>query len=276
MDGKLIDTIKGQILDMIRSKAKFNKTVINNRLYYRPMQTNNRGASDSLFQMSKGTAIDVPTDKHILRFFTFWKGRGVDLDMSAWMFDGKNFDKIGWDKKYGREDAVYSGDNQGISEKNAEYIDIDMNKTDAQWVIVETRRWNNKHRPFGDFKTMVGFQMLDESLAPSEHWLPSAIANSANIETSAISCYMAALHVPTRKVIILDVSTTSGNVSTESEVTQFMDYLVKFTPNEEISWDYLNQGHILHLLSKNVVEVDDNDAILFDENTTWDKVASLI
>ena len=41
----------------------------------------------------------------------------------------------------------------------------------------------------------------------------------------------------------------------------------------EVKWNKLQQGHILNLLSTNIVDNKDEAELVFDENTPWETVA---
>ena len=57
----------------------------------------------------------------------------------------------------------------------------------------------------------------------------------------------------------------------------FLDSFISLdSGDEEISWDKLNQGHILHLLSANVISEEDNAEVVFASKTTSEQVSRLM
>ncbi len=54
------------------------------------------------------------------------------------------------------------------------------------------------------------------------------------------------------------------------------DFIIKDDGSEEINWNKINQGHVLHLLAGNTVATEDEADIVYDENTTYETVMSLL
>ena len=79
----------------------------------------------------------------------------------------------------------------------------------------------------------------------------------------------------------MDVAINNSNiVSTNADAFKMKAFLEKFvildSGSDKIEWKKLAQGHILNLLSKNVVSNVNEADIVFDENTSWETVSRAI
>ena len=106
------------------------------------------------------------------------------------------------------------------------------------------------------------------------------IANTSIIECASNSAYLIALHIPSRKLVHLDVSASESRVTTNEDAIRmkiYLDKLILITKDEsEIPWKVLNQGQIVNLLSDNIVNDPEEADIIYDENTNSDEITRLI
>jgi len=287
----VVDRIKSAIMAEMGNAVSGNplqgkRIYINRSLYYRPMAVNNRASSLTLDSKANGTVEVVPAGKTI-RMYVHWHGKS-DLDLSGLVLTSDNeFKKVGWN---GYHDIgggiVYSGDNRGINEKNAEYLDVTPDKLgDAiEWVITECRIYAGRDAGgsvYSSFREPVkAGWMLRNKPEANLHWLPETIANAQVIASKADTAFLMALHVPSRNIAYLDLAMSSLNVSGASDAIKMRSYLNNLITIDdgavEVKWDKINQGHILHLLGEIVVDEPSQADIVFDENTTWESVAKYL
>lgn len=284
IDPKIVEFIQARLKTAIyfRVKSTDKKVFIDRSLYYSPLAMNNRASSFSLNSKAIGTVEKLPEDGKIIRCYVHWVG-GSDIDLSGFCINSKmEVIKVGWNGQHTMEKAItYSGDNTGHSAKNAEYLDLnisELNKLGIEWVIVDARVYRGSN--FGKWSgegVHTGWMSRKHPEANS-HWLPETVANATKISSDSNSAYLMAVHVPTRNLVYMDVAINNTNiVATNSDALKMKTFLEKFvvldSGSDKIEWNKLTQGHILNLLSKNIVKEKEEAEIVFDENTPWETVS---
>lgn len=286
LDSDLVSEIKTLILDKVRGmkreELKDKKVFIDRALYFRPLGINNRASSMSLDGKVKGTVESIPEGKTI-RLYVHWHKR-YDIDLSALVLGSDNtYEKVGWDGSH-RVDAsiVYSGDNTGYANQNAEYIDINVNDLpkNTEWIITEARIFSGpeNYRGFNP-KTKAGWMLRDYPEA-NKHWLPETVEHSLVLDNDASTAYLQALHIPTRSLVFLDMSMGNSIISSAEDAVKMRMFLKTFVTFDsgdvEIKWDKINQGHILNAIAGEVVDSAEEADLIFDENTTLESVSSYL
>lgn len=291
---KSLEPLKTEVVNEVRTKIKENlskfknvnlkgkKVFIDRSLYYTPFDMNNRASSLSLSGVPTGKCVKVEKGKTI-RAFVHWHG-SHDIDLSGMVIRKDNIvAKVGWNGNHHyKESIIYSGDNTGYSSKNAEYLDIDTSKLpdDVEWVIVDATIYRGPSK-YSDWSEPVrtGFMLRDKPES-NDHWLPKTLEQSMVLNSSSKSAYLIAYHAPSNTMMYLDVTKSQSNVTTVEDAVvmrSFLDkHLVIDDGTDEISWDKLNQGHILNLLSEEVVNDSKDADIVFDEHTPTEEILSLV
>jgi len=289
LDSALVSVIKELIIGRLRnikvSDFSNKKVYIDRSLYYRPLALNNRAASMSLDGKVNGTVERLPEGK-VIRLYTHWYGR-TDIDLSCLVLtkDGE-FQKIGWNGSHRNESIVYSGDNTGDFAQNAEYHDITLDNCDenTEWIISEARIYEGRGEDgytYSSFKTpaRTGW-MLRDFPEQNTHWLPETVAHSVVLEASTRVAFVMALHVPTRSVVYLDLAMGDDRVSDDSDALKIKMFLDNFITlddgSTEVKWDKINQGHVINLMSQNLVDKPEDADLVFGENTTWENISKYI
>jgi stress response protein SCP2 len=286
LDSKLVSTIKTTLLDNIKSASnselKDKKVYIDRTLYYRPLAMNNRAASLSLDGKVNGT-VEVAEAGKTIRMYVHWEGRD-DIDLSGLLLTNDNgFQKIGWNGSHNTANSIiYSGDNTGYAAKNAEYLDIAVDKlpVNAEWIINEARIYRGRST-YADYKGTVraGWMTVKHPEANS-HWQPDNIQHAQVLSAKSNTAYLMALHVPTRSLVYLDLAMGNKMVSSADDALKMRMFLESFVTldkgDTEVQWDKINQGHILNALSDNVVDTKEEADLVFDENTPWENVSKYI
>lgn len=286
LDSKLVATIKEMLLHKLyrltNSTLSDNKVYIDPLLYYRPLGINNRASSLSLDGKGIGTVESLPKGK-VVRLYVHWDGRS-DIDLSGLaIYSGNLVEKIGWNGSHHVDEAiVYSGDNTGYAEKNAEYLDIVTHKLSKtlEWIICEARIYSGPNL-FSEYhgRVRAGW-MLRDNPEQNNHWLPETLEHCIVLNAESKTAFLMAYHVPTNSVVYLDVAMGNSNVSGTEDALKLKMYLDKFIVSidkeGEICWDKLNQGHLINLLSKNIVKDKKDADIVFDENTTVEEVTKYL
>ena len=104
---------------------------------------------------------NIPADAKRIRCFVYWDDKSdVDLDLhgSATTKDGVEVE-IGWNSDYYESNIIFSGDIRHCNA--AEYIDVDLEKTDAAFVQMTLNSYHRQH--FRDIdKCYVGVMAVDK------------------------------------------------------------------------------------------------------------------
>lgn len=257
-------------------KGTLGKVYIDPILYYRPLATNNRASSFSLDGKVIG-AVEVVPAGNTIRAYVAWSGRD-DIDLSGLAISNTNVvTKIGWNGSHNMTGSiVYSGDNTGTFAKNTEYLDItpSLLPPDIEWVVLEARIYRGP-ASYSKFSipVMTGW-MLRESPGANHTFRPDTTKNAMVLSSDSNNSYLSAYHVPTRSIVYLDVSQGGANVSGTEDALRMRVFLNKFVSekSDEVNWDKINQGHVLHLLATEVVLDRKNADKVFDENTPQEEV----
>lgn len=280
MDENAVNVIKDAILRSI-TPVSDKKVYVHPELYWRGIPKNNRASALSLNSANgKITDLSKFTDKTI-RAYVHWHGN-ADIDLSAFLISSKDeVTKVGWDGQYIFEDSVvYSGDNTGTHAKNAEYIDLNIEKLrthNVEWAIFEARIYARQpsYAKWSGENPRMGFMMRKHPMKNS-NWLPKTVSEAMVLQCDSKVSYTFAVHLPTLKLVDLDVSTMSGNnVGTTDEALEIKALLVPMVMggNSREDKTYLRQGHIAELLFGGFVDNEDEADIVFNENTNWEDIS---
>jgi hypothetical protein len=280
-----------EIVEQIQSKLKLamyfqvnrtdKKVYIDRSLYYTPLALNNRASSFSMSSKAIGTVEKLPVDMKTLRVYVHWVQK-YDIDLSGFIITSDNqVEKVGWNGRHNYEKAVtYSGDNTGHSAKNAEYLDINFKELpkNVEWIVVDAKVYRGPNYSKWPEEGVLCGWMLRNYPEANKHWLPETIEHAMKMQSNSSSAYLCAIHVPTQNLVYLDLAQSNETiVTTNANAHKMRVFLEKFVVLDdgtvEVKWNKLQQGHILNLLSTNIVDNKDDAEIVFDENTTWETVA---
>ena len=284
LEGKVVEGIKSLILDKLNTldneTLKDSKVYIDRSLYYRPLGINNRASSLSLDSKVVGTVENIP-DANTIRLYVHWKGT-TDIDLSGLLISSDNkVEKIGWNARHAYTNCIiYSGDNTGHGPKNSEYLDIVPSKLPAntEWIIAEARIYSGPSTYEGYNGNARAGWMTRARPEANDLWNPKTLEHAIVLDSKSKTSYLMALHVPTNSLVYLDLAMGNDNVSTADDALKMRIYLDKFVVDEtdEISWAKLNQGHVLSLLSKEVVNDIEEADLKFTETTTVEEVSKYL
>lgn len=286
LDAKLVEHITGLLMERLKrfSVEELGGAVyIDPGLYYTPLATNNRASSLSLDSKVIGTT-ETYTEQDTLRLYVHWEGKS-DIDLSGFaIFKDFRVEKVGWNASHhAGAYIVYSGDNTGLAEKNAEYLDINTSKVPEEiaWIIVEARIFRGPDTFKGYNGTARIGWMSRKHPKANKLWLPETVERATVLSSEARTAYLMAYHPETRQIVYLDMSMGGARVSTPQDAIRMQIFLERFVPTantelEETSWKTLHQGHILELLASEVTDTPQSAEIVFDENTTAEQISRLM
>ena len=275
-----------ELLSGFTSEEVSGKVYIDPLLYWRPLSVNNRASSLSLDSRPVGT-VERYEEQQTLRLYIHWEGRS-DIDLSGFLITRDlEVIKVGWNGRHTSSDyLVYSGDNRGHHEKNAEYLDINTQKIpeNVEWIVIEARIYSGPESFDGYGGKVHAGWMSREAPNSDSLWLPERLEHALVLRTKSRTAYLMAYHPSTQSVVYLDVAMGNSNVSSEEDALKMKQYLsatVTLPGQEEsgaieIKWDKLNSGHVLHLLAEELTDNPKLADVVFDENITSERISVLM
>ena len=285
LDTKLVGYIKSKLMGKLDtyklSTLQGKKVFIDRPLFYTPLNQNNRASSLSLDSKVIGEAVPYNEGK-TLRMYVHWEGRS-DIDLSGFVITKENqVQKVGWNSNYAAgEYLVYSGDNTGYADKNAEYLDINTKKIPAnvEWIITEARIYSGmrSYKAYNG-KAHIGFMSVARPEA-NQHWQPKLLKNAKVLTSEAKTAYLMAYHVPTNNIVYLDMAMGENAVSSNDDALKmrmFLESFITLDDGADIKWDKLNQGHMIAMRATEIVDDPRQADIIFDERVTADEISSLL
>ena len=284
LSSALVESITRRVLAQLRSfgvDELVGPAAIDHGLYFTPLATNNRASSLALDAKVIGTTERYP-EQATLRMYVHWSGRS-DIDLSAFMISTTNeVVKVGWNTRHLAGDyVVYSGDNTGLADKNAEYIDVNTTKLPAsvEWIILEARIYRGPKSFAGyEGKVHIGW-MSREFPEANTHWLPDTLEHAQVLTNTAKVAYLMAYHPRSQSIVYLDMSMGAAQVSTAQDAIRmrvFLEQIASVESEHSRGWERLNQGHILELLAGTVAEPGEHAEVHFGPETTAEQVSALM
>jgi len=225
---------------------------------------------------------EVYKGKKTVRMFVHWHGTS-DIDLSGLVIDNQNnVTKVGWNGRHEHLGGiVYSGDNTGYAQKNAEYLDINIDAlpSNIEWIITEARIYSgpSSYKAYNG-KVHAGWMETNKPQANS-HWQPEKLTNARVLSSDAKNAYLMAFHVPTQNIVYLDMAMGQSAVSNDTDALRmrmFLETFITLDKGSDISWDRLNQGHLLELRLNNIVGDSKEADVVFDANSNGDEISTLI
>ncbi len=283
---EVVDEITTVALERLRSYVSAEltgKVFIDPALYLRPLAVNNRASSFALDAKPVGT-VERYEAQQTLRMYVHWEGPS-DIDLSGFAIT-KDLEviKVGWNAQHAAAQYMaYSGDNTGRNAKNAEYLDLNTEVMPAnlEWLVIEARIYRGPDTYAGyEGKVRAGW-MSRESPNANVEWLPETLEHSMVLQSASRTAYLMAYHPRTQSIVYLDVAMGASNVSGPEDALKMVRYLdatvaLPGAGGPEVTWDNLRTGHILELLSGEVVSSPELADVAFDETTTSERVGALM
>lgn len=285
LDTKLVNYIKSKLMAKMNGykleEFKGKKIFIERPLFYTPLSMNNRASSLALDNKVIGETSLYEGNK-TLRMYTHWEGRS-DIDLSGFAItNDNNVSKVGWNSSYKSGSyMVYSGDNTGLADKNAEYLDINTKDIpkNIEWIIMEARIYSGKSS-FKAYngKAHIGWMEVAKPQA-NKHWQPKTLMNAKVLTSQASTAYLMAYHAPTKNIVYLDMAMGRSAVSSNEDALKmrmFLESFITLDDGADIKWDKLNQGHMLAIRAEEVVTDPKEADIIFDSKSTTDEISQIL
>lgn len=227
----VLDSIKLALKSKFALLEKLGKVYIDPELDKIPLPTNMRSLNFSLRPVIRGqrTPWDNPNAIVIRSYFHWTDDLGVlDPDLSGSFVNEKNRSTYISYSQMKDTMACHSGDIIARRGKNAEYIDVDVQKAlDAGWryVCFDVRNFRG-----GSLASMQGiFGIMERDYPESDkHWLPETVSNAFSCESTASNTLMGILDLKTKEYIHLDVD-SAGNTTAAGDQKNIIEKIKMYS-----------------------------------------------
>lgn len=283
-----ISQICHNLLSQYNTPLRKQKVFVDDSLFYQGLAVNKRAAATSLVPGSATGKLQKVDPSRTIRMYVHWT-KNHDIDLSGFIINPLNssspITKIGWNSRHYNESraVVYSGDNTGRSDKsNSEYLDItpSLLPTGTEWVVADAVIFAGRDgsSTYKDLDSIVraGF-VLHDTPQVGTHWKPDNTEHSILIESDSRNSWLLAYHVPTEQIVYLDVASNNSSITDSAHaayIQAFLGKLVGVDVAEGLT--DLRLGHILQLLAGEVVDDVEAADIVFDANTSTEKVVAYL
>lgn len=178
-----------------------------------PLPTQQRSASEGLFQVGRGTRLPIG-DNNTLRFFIYWVGQ--DIDLSATLHD-ENFKKIEHisytNLRSAKYEACHSGDIVDGRHGACEFIDITIDKAaefGARYVAMNVLVYAGP--TFAEHDKVYAGWMTRENQQSNEIFEPTTVEQKIDLRSNSKNVIPVIFDLVERRAIWTDL-TTPGNYS---------------------------------------------------------------
>lgn len=192
LEASTVDRIQKLIEDQMFQRAarlpKMGRVYIDDELFNMPIPYSMQSSSEGAVTMVRGTRTPIEDTTKVLRAYQFWHdtdGR-IDLDLSA-AFLNSNFDLVAecafYDLRHG-DYAFHSGDIRHRVGKNAEYIDVDLQKArkaGISYVLFNVYNYNGN--AIASVKD-AAFGVMERS-APKSNQIFDPATSTSSVKTTA-------------------------------------------------------------------------------------------
>jgi hypothetical protein len=222
------DALKGQYGQL----SPLGKVYIEEELKDYLVPFSQRSASKALKTIVRGSKIPL-NDPNTVRFFIWWKGDYVDIDLSAGFYteDWKMVNHISYTNLrgqygngYGNSDnnyACHSGDITSAPKGASEFIDVDIAKAKAAGIrYIAMCVYSYSNIPFIELKECFAGWMNREKPNSGEVFEPKTVQHKFDLTSDTKVCIPMFIDLETGKVIWSDIALTNGSVLHNIESTK--------------------------------------------------------
>lgn len=227
---ELIEGIQNSLRERFATLEPLGKVFIDDSLDTCPLPTQQRSASEGLFQVARGTALPIG-DKGTLRFFIYWKGQDIDLsatlhDESFGMIEHISYTRL----KSGAYQSHHSGDITYAPEGASEFIDITIDpavKHGARYVVMNVYVYSGPN--FSEHEECFAGWMTRSKPNSNEIFEPKTVVQKVDLRSESRNCIPVVFDLVERKAIWVDLTHPRhshwGGNNVESNAATIMDTL---------------------------------------------------
>ena len=175
-----------------------------------PLPSQQRSASEGLFNVARGTQLDIG-DKGTLRFFIYWKGQDIDLSAS---FHNENFGLIEHisytNLRSSKYRAYHSGDITSARNGACEFIDVDIDsavKYGARYLAMNVMVYSGP--TFANHEVCYAGWMTRSEPKSNEIFDAKTVEQKIDVKANCKNIIPVMFDLVTRKAIWVDLPTSS-------------------------------------------------------------------
>lgn len=205
---KIQSSIRTELVNRFGKLESLGNVWIDPELRYCPIPTQQRSASEGLFQVARGTRLPLGDDKTTLRFFIYWKGR--DIDLSATLHD-ENFKNIGHcgytQLRSAKFQTYHSGDIVNAPKGASEFIDITINgavESGARYVAMNVLSFSQI--PFDKIEICYAGWMTRTTPQSNEIYDPKTVQQKIDVRGDSTRVIPVIFDLVERKAIWADLA----------------------------------------------------------------------
>ncbi|WP_372368013.1 hypothetical protein [Candidatus Uabimicrobium sp. HlEnr_7] len=269
---KLTKQIQQTLIRRFFLLPSLGKVWVDPQLANCPLPSQQRSASQALFNVGRGTRLDFG-DKNILRFFVYWIGKDIDLSASLHNEDFDKIEHISYTKiKSDKYQACHSGDIVDAPRGASEFIDITIDQAlscGARYVVVNVYVYSGPY--FSEHEECYVGWMTRKEIESKEIYSPKTVQQKVDLRSKSRNVVPCIFDLKERKMIWCDLVTKrrfhkpnniESNTATIEETIQAITNLNNKTNLQEL--------FKLHALARGKLVDDIREAdIIFDINRAY-------
>ncbi len=169
-----------------------------------------RASSSTSVALTRGMNWKVEDDCDVLRLFVWWKGAGVDVDLSINLMDEQFQDRghVGFTRP-NDGGCQHSGDIQRAPDGAAEFIDIPIAHVAGmrmRYACMSVLSWTGQ--PFSEFPCFAGFMQRD-AVKSGQRFEPEAVTVKIDLNAKATGNVPVVFDLLERRIIYTDLTAGS-------------------------------------------------------------------
>lgn len=204
---EIINICEYTLRNEYKKKEPLGKVYIDPSLVNYKVPFSQRSASKSLKTLVRGSRINLDCNKNTARFFLWWEGSGVDIDLSA------AFYTYTWNKRshvsytnLKTKYSCHSGDITSAPNGACEFIDINIEKClkdDIRYVVMFVHAYSNI--PFINLKECFAGWMEREAPQSGEVFEAKTVQNKIDLASDSKNAIPLIIDLVDRQVIWADL-----------------------------------------------------------------------
>ena len=156
--------------------------------------------------LSSGSRIKIEdTNKNGVRFFIYWKGKDVDLDLSVYLINRhfESYSIVGF-QNLRKNGITHSGDITSAPNGASEYIDVDFSKLDKSVSYILKYVNSFRGQLFEDIEDCYAGMMVRPTNNIGEVYETKTVENTFKMTSKSTTTYPLLIDVTNKEIIVID------------------------------------------------------------------------
>lgn len=205
----LIIVVQKSLIERFAQLDSLGKVWIDPELMDCPLPSQQRSASEGLFNVARGTRLPIG-DKDTLRFFIYWKGQDIDLSASFHDADFNLIEQVSYTnlKSEGFK-AYHSGDITSARKGACEFIDVTMGaavKRGARYLAMNVLVFSGP--TFAEHESCYAGWMTRSAPKSNEIFNPATVEQKIDVKANCKNIIPIMFDLVTKKAIWVDMPTS--------------------------------------------------------------------